>query len=98
MVQFQATVLHQHFNSVAASDTLKLRTSCPTHGCRHGYLRSGIRGFAIRGYKYSFPTDGAGTGPSFWDHRDRPTTGTCGLYISNNIFILILYILYGMLK
>src|ERR1700761_9014 len=47
---------------------VKLRTSCPTRGCRHGYPWSGIRGLGIRGYEYSFPTDGARTGPSFWDH------------------------------
>ncbi|KAJ7214834.1 hypothetical protein GGX14DRAFT_392102 [Mycena pura] len=51
-----------------AEKGIKLRTSCLTRGCRHGYLRSGIRGFAIRGYEYSFPTDGMGTGPSFCGH------------------------------
>ncbi|KAJ7213872.1 hypothetical protein GGX14DRAFT_392648 [Mycena pura] len=49
-------------------EEVKLRTSCLTRGCRHGYPRSGIRGFAIRGYEYSFPTDGTGTGPSFCGH------------------------------
>ncbi|KAJ7203028.1 hypothetical protein GGX14DRAFT_652403 [Mycena pura] len=35
---------------------------------KHGYPRSGIRGLGIRGYEYSFPTDGASTDLGFCDH------------------------------
>ncbi|KAJ7196389.1 hypothetical protein GGX14DRAFT_545723 [Mycena pura] len=45
----------------SAAHQLKLRTSCSTRGCRHGYPRPGIRGLGIRRYEYSFPTDGAST-------------------------------------
>ncbi|KAJ7191887.1 hypothetical protein GGX14DRAFT_701508 [Mycena pura] len=54
-----ASQLHPLHAACCSPFAVKLRTSCPTRGCRHGYPHSGIRGFAIRGYKYSFPTDGA---------------------------------------